>query len=115
MRFAVCLSNFGTYADPRRAVRVAEEAAAAGWDGFFVWDHLSFVWGPPSADPWVMLAAVRLPEGFHLGHCPRLLRQLRKKLQAGFRESWKVQRKVSEDHPNVCQIQQRHSDNHRSP
>ena len=58
MRFAVCLTNFGTYADPHAAVRVAQAAEAAGWDGLFVWDHLAFVWGPPSADPWVTLAAV---------------------------------------------------------
>jgi alkanesulfonate monooxygenase SsuD/methylene tetrahydromethanopterin reductase-like flavin-dependent oxidoreductase (luciferase family) len=58
LRFAICLSNFGTYADPHAAVGVAEEAERAGWDGFFVWDHLAFVWGPPSADPWVTLAAV---------------------------------------------------------
>ena len=58
MRFAVCLSNFGTYADPHAAVRVGRAAEAAGWDGFFVWDHLAFVWGQPSADPWVTLAAV---------------------------------------------------------
>jgi alkanesulfonate monooxygenase SsuD/methylene tetrahydromethanopterin reductase-like flavin-dependent oxidoreductase (luciferase family) len=58
VKFAVCLSNFGTYADPRQSLRVAEAAEAAGWDGFFVWDHLAFVWGPPSADPWVTLAAV---------------------------------------------------------
>lgn len=58
MKFAVCLSNFGTYADPHAAVRVACAAQTAGWDGFFVWDHLAFVWGPPSADPWVTLAAV---------------------------------------------------------
>jgi alkanesulfonate monooxygenase SsuD/methylene tetrahydromethanopterin reductase-like flavin-dependent oxidoreductase (luciferase family) len=68
VRFAVCLSNFGTYADPRRVVRVAEAAAAAGWDGFFVWDHLSFAWGPPSADPWVTLAAVaNSTDGLTLG------------------------------------------------
>jgi alkanesulfonate monooxygenase SsuD/methylene tetrahydromethanopterin reductase-like flavin-dependent oxidoreductase (luciferase family) len=58
VQFGVCLSNFGTYADPRQSLRVAEAAEAAGWDGFFVWDHLAFVWGPPSADPWVTLAAV---------------------------------------------------------
>jgi alkanesulfonate monooxygenase SsuD/methylene tetrahydromethanopterin reductase-like flavin-dependent oxidoreductase (luciferase family) len=58
VRFAICLSNFGTYADPHAAVRVAQDAERAGWDGFFVWDHLAFVWGPPSADPWVTLAAV---------------------------------------------------------
>jgi Luciferase-like monooxygenase len=58
VKFGVCLSNFGTYADPSQSLRVAEAAEAAGWDGFFVWDHLAFVWGPPSADPWVTLAAV---------------------------------------------------------
>jgi alkanesulfonate monooxygenase SsuD/methylene tetrahydromethanopterin reductase-like flavin-dependent oxidoreductase (luciferase family) len=58
VKFAVVLTNFGTYSDPRAAVRVAQAAEAAGWDGFFVWDHLSFVWGPPSADPWTTLAAV---------------------------------------------------------
>ena len=37
---------------------VARAAEAAGWEGFFVWDHLAFVWGSPSADPWITLAAV---------------------------------------------------------
>jgi alkanesulfonate monooxygenase SsuD/methylene tetrahydromethanopterin reductase-like flavin-dependent oxidoreductase (luciferase family) len=58
MRHAICLANIGTYADPRAAVRVAEHAEAAGWDGIFVWDHLAFVWGAPAADPWTTLAAV---------------------------------------------------------
>jgi alkanesulfonate monooxygenase SsuD/methylene tetrahydromethanopterin reductase-like flavin-dependent oxidoreductase (luciferase family) len=58
VQFAICLSNFGTYSDPYASVRVAQAAEAAGWDGFFLWDHLAFVWGPPSADPWVTLAAV---------------------------------------------------------
>lgn len=58
VRYAVCVANFGTYADPLAVVRLARTAEAAGWDGFFVWDHLAFVWGPPSADPWVTLAAV---------------------------------------------------------
>ena len=58
MKYAVCLTNFGAYADPKESLRVAEAAESAGWDGLFVWDHLAFVWGPPSADPWVTLAAV---------------------------------------------------------
>jgi alkanesulfonate monooxygenase SsuD/methylene tetrahydromethanopterin reductase-like flavin-dependent oxidoreductase (luciferase family) len=58
VRFAICLSTFGTYADPHATIRVAQTAEAAGWDGFFVWDHLAFVWASPSADPWVTLAAV---------------------------------------------------------
>jgi probable F420-dependent oxidoreductase len=58
MRYAVCLANIGTYADPRAAVRVAQQAEAGGWDGVFVWDHLAFVWGAPAADPWTTLAAI---------------------------------------------------------
>ena len=58
MRFAVCAANFGSWSDPHLAVRAARAAQAAGWDGFFLWDHLAFVWGPPSADPWVTLGAV---------------------------------------------------------
>jgi probable F420-dependent oxidoreductase len=51
------VANFGSYAEPRRFVDLARAAEDAGWDGVFVWDHLAFVWGPPSADPWVLLAA----------------------------------------------------------
>lgn len=58
MRHGICLANIGTYADPRAVVEVARAAEAAGWEALLVWDHLGFVWGPPSADPWVTLAAV---------------------------------------------------------
>jgi alkanesulfonate monooxygenase SsuD/methylene tetrahydromethanopterin reductase-like flavin-dependent oxidoreductase (luciferase family) len=58
LRFAVCASNFGSWADPHAHVRAARSAEAAGWEGYFVWDHLAFVWGPPSGDPWVLLAGV---------------------------------------------------------
>src|SRR5919202_1834836 len=40
--------------DARTAAGLAQEAEAAGWDGFFVYD---VVWG---MDPWVMLAAVAM-------------------------------------------------------
>src|SRR5207249_6378726 len=58
LRFAICATNFGSWADPHVAVRTARAAEASGWGGYFVWDHLAFVWGPQSADPWVTLAAV---------------------------------------------------------
>jgi alkanesulfonate monooxygenase SsuD/methylene tetrahydromethanopterin reductase-like flavin-dependent oxidoreductase (luciferase family) len=58
LKFAVCATNFGSWSDPHVAVRAARAAETAGWDGYFTWDHLAFVWGPPSADPWVTLAAV---------------------------------------------------------
>ncbi len=58
VQFGICLANVGTYSDPRASARVARAAETAGWDGVFVWDHLGFVWGPPAADPWVVLAAI---------------------------------------------------------
>ncbi len=51
------------YSDPREAVRLARAAEEAGWEGFFVWDHLGFVWDAPSADPWIILSAVTASTG----------------------------------------------------
>lgn len=58
MHYGIVLSNIGAYSNPREAVRLAQAAEKAGWEGFFIWDHLGFVWGAPSADPWVVLSAV---------------------------------------------------------
>lgn len=58
MHYGIVISNMGAYSDPREAVRLARAAEDAGWEGFFVWDHLGFVWDAPSADPWVILSAV---------------------------------------------------------
>jgi alkanesulfonate monooxygenase SsuD/methylene tetrahydromethanopterin reductase-like flavin-dependent oxidoreductase (luciferase family) len=68
VRFAVCAANFGSWADPHVHVRAARAAEAAAWDGYFLWDHLAFVWGPPSGDPWVTLAGVAAAtDGLTLG------------------------------------------------
>src|SRR5215208_6326496 len=48
MRYGIVTANLGDYADPRVAVRLARTAEAAGWEAFFVWDHLGFVRGVPS-------------------------------------------------------------------
>ena len=59
MRFALNLPNFGDFAEPDRLVDLARRAEAAGWDGFFLWDHIrAGDWAGPVADPWVALAAV---------------------------------------------------------
>ncbi len=58
MHYAIEVVNLGDYADPRPVVKLAQAAEAAGWEGLFIWDHLGFVWGAPSGDPWVILAAV---------------------------------------------------------
>ncbi|HZN15151.1 MAG TPA: LLM class flavin-dependent oxidoreductase [Acidimicrobiales bacterium] len=61
MRFAVTLPAFAEWSDPRTVTAMAADAEAAGWDAFFLWDHVSWnpAWGgtPPMADPWVCLAA----------------------------------------------------------
>jgi alkanesulfonate monooxygenase SsuD/methylene tetrahydromethanopterin reductase-like flavin-dependent oxidoreductase (luciferase family) len=64
MKFGVHVSNYDYYADPHRLLDVAEAAAAGGWDGFFIWDHVWFANNKPVCDPWIPLAAVaaRFPQ-----------------------------------------------------
>jgi alkanesulfonate monooxygenase SsuD/methylene tetrahydromethanopterin reductase-like flavin-dependent oxidoreductase (luciferase family) len=61
VRYALTLPPFSEWSDPRTVVEMAAEADAAGWDAFFLWDHVSWnpAWGgtPPIADPWLCLAA----------------------------------------------------------
>jgi alkanesulfonate monooxygenase SsuD/methylene tetrahydromethanopterin reductase-like flavin-dependent oxidoreductase (luciferase family) len=57
VRYGICVSNIDSYSDARAVAEVAQAAEKAGWEGLFVWDHLAFVWGRPSADPWVVLTA----------------------------------------------------------
>jgi alkanesulfonate monooxygenase SsuD/methylene tetrahydromethanopterin reductase-like flavin-dependent oxidoreductase (luciferase family) len=59
VRRAIFVAPFGELSDPRALARLAEEAEAAGFDGFFLWDHV--VYSPPVtdvADPWVAMAAI---------------------------------------------------------
>jgi hypothetical protein len=61
MHYAVYLPNFGPFGDPRALVELAREAEAAGWDGFFIWDHIAGeAWMGEVIDPWVALAAIAL-------------------------------------------------------
>ncbi|MFV2177887.1 LLM class flavin-dependent oxidoreductase [Actinomadura sp. LOL_016] len=59
MRYGVCVPNIGEFAEPRQVADLARRAEDAGWDGFFVWDHVVFPYGPLDvADPWVLLTLV---------------------------------------------------------
>jgi alkanesulfonate monooxygenase SsuD/methylene tetrahydromethanopterin reductase-like flavin-dependent oxidoreductase (luciferase family) len=61
MRFGITLPAFADFSDPRALAELAHQAESAGWDGFFIWDHIFF--DPtfhPVADTWVALAAVAL-------------------------------------------------------
>jgi len=59
MKFGIYLPNFGPYGDARVLANLAQEAENAGWDGFFIWDHIA-AWTLPMVDPWVALAAIAL-------------------------------------------------------
>ena len=60
MKYGLLVANIGSYSDPRFVAELAADAEAAGWDGLFIWDHLAFAWGMPTADPWVTLTACAL-------------------------------------------------------
>lgn len=58
MKWGVSVPNIGGFADPERVQELACTAERAGWDGFFVWDHLLFSLEPvPVGDVWVLLTA----------------------------------------------------------
>jgi len=47
--------------DPAELIELGIEAEQAGFDGFFLWDHIVFSntgEGPPIVDPWLVLAVV---------------------------------------------------------
>lgn len=59
MKHAMFLPPFGELSEPERLVEVAVAAETSGWDGLFLWDHVTY--REPAthlADPWVVLAAV---------------------------------------------------------
>jgi alkanesulfonate monooxygenase SsuD/methylene tetrahydromethanopterin reductase-like flavin-dependent oxidoreductase (luciferase family) len=60
MRYALNLPPFGEFADARALADLAREAEEAGWDGFFLWDHILAEPGTPVADPWVALTAIAM-------------------------------------------------------
>jgi len=59
MQQAIDVGPFDELSDPRVLAELAAAAEQRGWDGFFVWDHITYR-APVRAvaDPWVALAAV---------------------------------------------------------
>lgn len=60
MKTALYVPTFNDYGDPRRLVALAEAAETAGWDGFFIWDHVVLVPGgqTPLSDATAVLGAL---------------------------------------------------------
>ncbi len=58
MRHAIYLPPFGPFGDVHALVELAVAAEDAGWDGFFLWDHIQYEAAVPLADAWVALSAI---------------------------------------------------------
>ena len=58
MKFGLFLPPFGELSDPGRVADLAVKAEAAGWSGFYLWDHMLATPGLPVADAWTTMAAV---------------------------------------------------------
>jgi alkanesulfonate monooxygenase SsuD/methylene tetrahydromethanopterin reductase-like flavin-dependent oxidoreductase (luciferase family) len=81
------LAPFDELADPHVLVEIAIEAEAGGWDGIFLWDHISYR-APVKAvaDPWVILSAIAAhTEGLRLG--PMVTPLSRRRVQKVARET----------------------------
>ena len=59
MQYAVSVPPFAEIFQPRLLAEMAADAERAGWDGFFVWDHV-LIWPTLIADPWIAMAAIAL-------------------------------------------------------
>ena len=61
MRFGVHIPNFGDFHDLRAIAELAREAEDAGWDGFFLWDHILYAKARrPVVDPWIALSGIAM-------------------------------------------------------
>lgn len=59
MRRGIFLAPFDDTSDPRLVAELAADAEAAGWDGFFLWDHLRYSSDRGEvSDPWIVLSAI---------------------------------------------------------
>ena len=93
MQYGIYTPNFGDETDVRTLATLAHEAEEAGWDGFFVWDHIVYRANPPvtMVDPWIALAVMAMTtERIRLGTTVTPLPR---------RHPWKLAREtVSLDH-----------------
>jgi alkanesulfonate monooxygenase SsuD/methylene tetrahydromethanopterin reductase-like flavin-dependent oxidoreductase (luciferase family) len=62
MFYGIYTPNFGAETTPSFLAELAAEAEQAGWDGFFLWDHMLYSTSQklPIYDPWVTLAGMAM-------------------------------------------------------
>lgn len=93
MQYGLYLPNFANEISPRALADLACEAEDAGWDGFFLWDHILYSKTQRlcMVDPWIALAAMAMKtERIRLGTSVTPLPR---------RRPWKLAREtVSLDH-----------------
>ena len=93
MQYGIYTPNFGDETNVRTLATLAQEAEQAGWDGFFLWDHIVYRANPPvtMVDPWIALTAMAMTtERIRLGTTVTPLPR---------RHPWKLAREtVSLDH-----------------
>jgi alkanesulfonate monooxygenase SsuD/methylene tetrahydromethanopterin reductase-like flavin-dependent oxidoreductase (luciferase family) len=59
VKLGIHTPNFASLASPADLADLAARAEAAGWEGFFIWDHVARPEGTyPMAEPWIALTAI---------------------------------------------------------
>lgn len=59
MKFGLMLPNKGkTFGNPEVLLDLAVTAEQAGWQGFFLWDHIGGGGEAPTIDPWICLGGI---------------------------------------------------------
>jgi alkanesulfonate monooxygenase SsuD/methylene tetrahydromethanopterin reductase-like flavin-dependent oxidoreductase (luciferase family) len=57
VRHAMFMPNFGVFSDAALVGELAARSESAGWDGWFIWDHVVHRAGnEPAVDPWMALS-----------------------------------------------------------
>lgn len=60
MKYAIYVPNCWSYASVNALTRLSLEAEEAGWDGFFIWDHLLIAGDIPVIDSQIAMASIAL-------------------------------------------------------
>ncbi len=58
IKYGIYISNFGKGKSAKLLTKWAKEAEVAGWDGFFIWDHIHANTRDEIVDPWITLASI---------------------------------------------------------
>ena len=70
VKFGLYLPNFGDAISAHAIADLTSEAESAGWNGFFLWDHILYsnTQLSPMVDPWIALTAAAVQtENIRLG------------------------------------------------